>query len=216
MIRLQDVSKRYSTRSGWVTVLDRVNFTIHPGEKIGILGRNGSGKSTIIRLISGAERPTEGHIERRMNVSWPLAFGGAFQGSLTGFDNLRFICRVYGVDAQSRIPFIEEFSELGRYLREPVKTYSSGMRARLAFAISMAVEFDCYLIDEIIAVGDSRFHEKCNTELFGNRKDRAMIIVSHQHEQILAYCSKAAVLHNGHLHCFDDVTHAYEFYQAAV
>ena len=101
-----------------------------------------------------------------MSVSWPLAFGGAFQGALTGLDNLRFICRIYGVEPEGEIPFVEDFSELGIYLREPVKTYSSGMRARLAFAISMVIDFDCYLIDEIIAVGDARFHAKCEEELF--------------------------------------------------
>lgn len=212
MITLHAISKRYPTRTGWVTVLDNINLAIQPGERLGILGRNGSGKSTLIRLISGAERPTEGHIRRQMSVSWPLAFGGAFQGSLTGLDNVRFICRVYGVDAQSRVPFIEEFSELGRYLREPVKAYSSGMRARLAFAISMAIEFDCYLIDEIIAVGDSRFHDKCRTELFENRKDRAMIIVSHQPEYIAEHCTKAAVLNNGKLVECDTVDAAYGIY----
>lgn len=214
MIDLQHVSKEYPTRTGPVTVLDRIDLTVRPGEKLGILGRNGSGKSTLIRLVGGAEHPTSGRIKREMTVSWPLAFGGAFQGSLTGLDNVRFICRVYGVDPSSRAPFIEDFSELGRYLREPVKTYSAGMRARLAFAISMAIEFDCYLIDEIIAVGDSRFHEKCNKELFEKRKDRAMILVSHQPEQIATYCDRAAVLHDGTLQRFDDVAHAYEFYQS--
>ena len=149
-------------------------------------------------------------------MSWPLAFGGAFQGTLTGLDNLRFICRVYGASTEDKIPFIQEFSELGQYLYEPVKSYSVGMRARLAFAISMVVEFDCFLIDEVVAVGDSRFHQKCEIELFEKRKDRAMIIVSHQPELIVSHCDRAAVLHDGKIHCFDDVTHAYEFYQAAI
>lgn len=213
MIVLNDVTKCYSTRQGSRAVLNKVNLTIRPGEKIGILGRNGAGKSTLIRLISGAEHPTHGHVYRNMSISWPLAFTGGFQGSLTGIDNLRFICRVYGADIDRAIPKVEEFSELGIYLREPVKKYSSGMRARLAFAISIAIDFDCFLIDEVVAVGDSRFHEKCNTELFEKRKDRAMIIVSHQHEQIVAHCDKAAVLRDGSLHCFDDVNYAYEFYQ---
>ena len=215
MISLRQIVKRYPTRSGPVTVLDGIDLTIQRGEKIGILGRNGSGKSTLIRLISGAERATEGHIERHMSVSWPLAFGGAFQGSLTGLDNFNFICRIYGVDAESRSEFIEfiaEFSELGRYLREPVKTYSSGMRARLAFAISMAVEFDCFLIDEVIAVGDARFHEKCQTELFEKRGDRAMIIVSHEAHNIREHCTRAAVLHEGHLTEFADMDSAYSAY----
>lgn len=213
MIHIEHVTKRYATRHGNVTVLDDVNLTIRPGEKVGILGRNGAGKSTIIRLISGAERPSAGHIRREMSVSWPLAFGGAFQGTLTGLDNLRFICRVYGKSTEDKIAYVQEFSELGRYLREPVKTYSAGMRARLAFAISMVVEFDCFLIDEIVAVGDSRFHEKCRVELFEKRKDRSMIIVSHDPGYVRAYCDHAAVLVQGKLTRFDHVDDAFAFYQ---
>ena len=213
MIYIEHVTKRYATRHGNVTVLDDVNLTIRPGEKVGILGRNGAGKSTIIRLISGAERPSAGHIRREMSVSWPLAFGGAFQGTLTGLDNLRFICRVYGKSTEDKIAYVQEFSELGRYLREPVKTYSAGMRARLAFAISMVVEFDCFLIDEIVAVGDSRFHEKCRIELFEKRKDRAMIIVSHDPGYVRAHCDRAAVLVQGKLSTFDHVDDAFAFYQ---
>ncbi len=215
MICIHDLVKQYHTRHGEVTVLDHVNMTILRGEKVGILGRNGSGKSTLIRLISGAEQPTSGTVTRSMSISWPLAFSGGFQGSLTGLDNLRFICRIYGVDASSRVAYVQDFSELGKYLHEPLKTYSSGMRARLAFAISMAIDFDCFLIDEVTAVGDSRFHEKCQSELFEKRSDRTMIIVSHQPEQIIKHCSKAAVLQNGRLHCFDDVVQAYEFYQTS-
>ncbi|RAS23415.1 ABC transporter ATP-binding protein [Paraburkholderia bryophila] len=213
MIELQNVCKDYNTRQGRRRVLNGVNLRVARGEKIGILGRNGAGKSTMIRMISGAEPPTAGKIQRRMSVSWPLAFGGAFQGSLTGMDNLRFICRVYGADAQAAEPFVQEFSELGYYLREPVKSYSAGMRARLAFAISMAIEFDCFLIDEIVAVGDSRFHAKCHHELFERRKDRSLIIVSHDAAYIKAHCDRAAVLVEGKLHTFDEVQDAYEFYQ---
>ena len=122
MIKITNLVKRYHTRQGEITVLDHINHQIAPGEKVGILGRNGSGKSTLIRLISGAELPTSGTVARSMSVSWPLAFGGAFQGSLTGLDNLRFICRVYGISAVDKIPAVQEFSELGKYLREPVKT----------------------------------------------------------------------------------------------
>lgn len=213
MIHIEHVTKNYNTRHGSVTVLDDVNLTIRPSEKVGILGRNGAGKSTVIRLISGAERPTSGRIRRDMSVSWPLAFGGAFQGALTGLDNLRFICRVYGTSAEDKIAYVQEFSELGRYLREPVKSYSAGMRARLAFAISMVVEFDCFLIDEIVAVGDSRFHEKCRIELFEKRKDRSMIIVSHDPGYIREHCDRAAVLVKGKLTAFEHVDHAFEFYQ---
>lgn len=212
MIVLKDVVKSYPTRQGRSLVLDHVNLTVRPGQRVGILGRNGSGKSTMIRLISGAERPTSGTITRSMSVSWPLAFGGAFQGTLTGLDNLRFICRVYGTSADDKIPFVEEFSELGKYLREPVKSYSSGMRARLAFAISMVVEFDCFLIDEIVAVGDARFHDKCQVELFEKRRDRAMIIVSHDPHFIRDHCEYASVLINGQLQSFSDLDEAFNYY----
>jgi len=212
MIRLLDVSKYYSTRFGSTKVFDHVNLRVEPGERVGILGRNGAGKSTMIRLISGAERPTSGRVERNMTVSWPLAFGGAFQGTLTGIDNLRFICRIYGIDPEDKIPFVEDFSELGLYLREPVRSYSSGMRARLAFAISMVIEFDCFLIDEIIAVGDARFHAKCNYELFEKRGDRAMIIVSHDAAYIRDHCSRAAVLVAGSLYEKGSLDESFDFY----
>lgn len=197
MISVEHVSKRYLTRQGWRTVLHDINFKMEKGEKIGILGRNGAGKSTLIRLISGVEPPTTGEIKRTMSISWPLAFSGAFQGSLTGMDNLRFICRIYNVDIDYVKNFTEEFSELGQYLYEPVKRYSSGMKARLAFALSLAVEFDCYLIDEVIAVGDSRFADKCKYELFEKRKDRSIILVSHSHSAMKQYCDNAMVLEKG-------------------
>jgi capsular polysaccharide transport system ATP-binding protein len=212
MIRLDQVTKSYKMHSGRRTVLDNINLVVRPGEKVGILGRNGSGKSTMVRLISGAESPTSGTITRTMSVSWPLAFTGAFQGSLSGFDNLRFICRIYETSIDEAVPFVQEFSELGHYLREPVKNYSSGMRARLAFALSLAVEFDCFLIDEVIAVGDRRFQIKCHDELFVKRKDRAMIIVSHNPDFIKNHCNNAVVLVQGKLYPFESVDEAYRFY----
>lgn len=212
MILLRDIVKRYKSRTGTHTVLDHVSFSVIPGERLGILGKNGSGKSTLIRLISGQEYPDSGEIQRRMSVSWPLAFSGGFQGSLTGLDNLRFISRIYNVDHAAIRGFVEEFADLGDYFREPVKTYSSGMQARLAFALSLAIEFDCYLIDEVIAVGDARFHERCTYELFETRKDRAFVIVSHDPSFIRTYCTRAAVLDQGHMTCFDDVSEAFDFY----
>jgi capsular polysaccharide transport system ATP-binding protein len=215
MIHLDHVTKIYETRKGPRTVLDRVDLRVMPGERVGILGRNGAGKSTLIRMISGAEMPTHGRVLRKMNVSWPLAFGGAFQSSLTGMDNLRFVCRIYGADFTAALPFVQEFSDLGVYLNEPVKKYSSGMRARLAFAISMAIEFDCFLIDEVVAVGDSRFHERCRHELFERRRDRAIILVSHEAAYIREHCHRAAVLSAGRLHNFDNVDDAFAYYDGA-
>jgi capsular polysaccharide transport system ATP-binding protein len=212
MIHLNNVTKRYPIHGGERVILDDVNLRVRRGEKIGILGRNGSGKSTLIRLISGAERPSSGSIVRGMSVSWPLAFSGGFQGSLTGLDNLRFICRIYNTTTEDKIPFVQEFSELGPYLREPVKSYSSGMRARLAFALSMVIEFDCYLIDEIIAVGDDRFRERCQVELFEKRRDRSMIMVSHDPNFIKAHCDDAGVMVKGKLHFFPSVDEGFAFY----
>lgn len=214
MIEIRNLRKVYKTRHAPKVVLDDVNLRIRPGEKVGILGRNGSGKSTLIRLIAGAEAPTRGQVIRRMSVSWPLAFNGAFQGSLTGLDNLRFICRIYGVEAADKIGFVEDFCELGQSFREPVKTYSSGMSARLAFAISMAIEFDCFLIDEVIAVGDDRFAAKCQHELFEKRGDRALIMVSHAIDNIRAHCDRACVLDAGRLYDFADLDSAYAHYHA--
>lgn len=215
MIRLYNINKYYPTRGGPVRVLSDVNLTVKPGEHVGIIGRNGAGKSTLIRLISGAELPSSGTVERKMSVSWPLAFGGAFQGSLTGLDNLRFICRVYGVDPADKVDFVQDFSELGIYMYEPVKSYSTGMRARLAFAISMVIEFDCFLIDEVVAVGDARFHERCLIELFEKRADRAKIIVSHNPKYIQKHCTRAAVLTQGKLHDYDDLDKALAVYAEA-
>lgn len=209
MIRLDNVRKVYPTRFGEKLVLEGVGFELAMGERLGVLGRNGAGKSTMIRLISGAERPTGGVIERHMSVSWPLAFGGAFQVMLTGQDNVRFISRIYGQDFERNLDFVEDFAELGPYLREPVRSYSSGMRARLAFAISMIIEFDCFLIDEIASVGDARFHERCNFELFEKRGDRAMIIVSHDAAYIRDHCTRWAVLHDAKLTHYDDFEVAY-------
>ena len=216
MIRLTDVCKDYPTRGGMRRVLDRINLTIHPGQRVGILGRNGAGKSTLIRLISGAEPPTSGVIERDMAVSWPLAFSGGFQGSLTGADNVRFICRIYGVDFEPRFKFVEDFSELGLYLNEPVSSYSSGMRARLAFAISMTIDFDCYLIDEVMAVGDARFRERCREELFEKRKDKAMLIVSHSHRYLKGNCERFLLFRDGTIEEHEDFDEVYFRYKEMI
>jgi capsular polysaccharide transport system ATP-binding protein len=216
MLSLEHVSKSYWTRKGRRRVLRDVSFRLERGQHLGILGRNGAGKSTLIRLIAGAERPTVGTIRRGMSVSWPLAFGGAFQTHLTGLDNLKFVCRIHGIDYRPLIPFVEEFTELGGYFREPVMRYSHGMTTRLAFALSMAIEFDCFLIDEAMVVGDVRFHERCHYELFTKRKDRAFILVTHDANAMKLYCKTVYVLHEGQLLPFASVDEAYDFYLASL
>jgi capsular polysaccharide transport system ATP-binding protein len=212
MLKVIDIVKGYQTRDSSHLVLNKVNLTVRAGEHVGILGRNGSGKSTLIRILSGQDMADSGQILRGMRISWPLAFASGFQGSLTGLDNLRFIARIYGADHRKIRDFVEDFSELGDYFIEPVKNYSSGMQARLAFALSLAIEFDCYLIDEVTAVGDARFHQKCHLELFEKRKDRAYIMVSHDPHFIHAHCHRAYVLESAKLAEFQDVESAYAHY----
>jgi capsular polysaccharide transport system ATP-binding protein len=195
-------------------VLKDVNFEVRPGERLGILGRNGAGKTTLIKLIAGVEMPTAGRVHRSMRVSWPLGFNGGFQGSLTGYDNARFIARIYGYEYSDIREYVEEFTELGQQLKMPVKTYSSGMKARLAFALSLAIDFDCYLIDEIILVGDQNFQRKCHEELFGVRADRALILASHSLDVVRNYCHKALVIRQGHAELYEDVNEALEVYSS--
>lgn len=214
MIILENIVKSYPVKGGRRNVLDGINLTLNAGEKIGILGRNGAGKSTLVRILGGVEKPTSGTMIKDMRMSWPLAFGGAFQGTLTGADNVRFVCRVYKTDYEKAMELVESFAELGKYLYEPVKVYSSGMRARLAFAISLAIEFDCYLIDEIISVGDANFHRKCEIELFEKRADRAMIIVSHELHNIKDYCNKSAILDKGKMTVYDNVEEGMSIYHS--
>ena len=147
-----------------------------------------------------------------MSCSWPLGFTGGFQGSLTGYDNARFIARIYDKPYEEMRAFVEEFTELGRQLKMPVKTYSSGMRARLAFALTLAIEFECYLIDEVIMVGDRNFQDKCKAEFFEKRQDRSLILASHSSEYIKRYCNRALVLHNGTASLYEDVSEALAVY----
>ncbi|GBQ07851.1 ABC transporter ATP-binding protein [Komagataeibacter oboediens] len=196
MLRCIDIVKDYHVDNGHRRILDGINLQVEKGEKLGILGRNGAGKSTLIKIIGGVELPTSGRIEHTMSISWPLAFGGAFQGSLSGLDNLRFICRIYNLDYTRTRKYVDDFAELGKQLMDPVKTYSSGMRARLAFALSVVIEFDCYLIDEVIMVGDARFYERCREELFVKRADRALIIVSHDMHFVKEICDRSVVIHD--------------------
>jgi capsular polysaccharide transport system ATP-binding protein len=206
------VSKEYRTEGKIHRVLSDVSFAVRRGEKLAVLGRNGAGKSTLIRLLGGVELPTSGRIAQTMSISWPLGLTGGFQGSLTGNDNMRFIARVYNKPFEDIKDYVEDFAELGKYLSEPVKIYSIGMRARFAFALSLAIDFDCYLIDEIIAAGDQRFQRRSHEELFEKRADRSMILASHMGEIVRTYCSRALVLHHGRGNLFSDIDLALQVY----
>jgi capsular polysaccharide transport system ATP-binding protein len=194
-------------------VLRGVDLNVSPGERLGLLGRNGAGKTTLIKQIGGVELPDSGRVIRKMSCSWPIGFNGGFQGSLTGYDNARFIARIYGKSYLEIKEFVADFTELGQSLSLPVKTYSSGMRARLAFALSLAIEFDCYLIDEVILVGDVNFQRKCQHELFEKRADRAMIIVSHDMNVVRDICNRGVVIHGGQAMPFANVHDAAAFYE---
>jgi len=215
MIKVTRVCKDYPSESGgYRRVLSDVSFDLMRGEKIAVLGRNGAGKSTLIRLLGGIELPSAGAIERSMSISWPVAMAGGIHGVLTGNDNIRFIARVYGKPFQELREYVDDIAQLGKFLSEPVKTYSTGMAGRLNFALSLAVDFDCYLIDEVIAAGDQNFQLRCHEELFDKRADRALILASHVPEIVKSYCSRALVLHRGRAKMFDDLALALDIYSA--
>jgi capsular polysaccharide transport system ATP-binding protein len=214
MIVCENIWKSYRGGHGTKSVLRGIDLSVAKGEKVALLGRNGAGKTTLIKQIGGVELPDRGRVLRHMSSSWPIGFNGGFQGSLTGFDNARFIARIYGHSYSELREFVAEFTELGDALSRPVKTYSSGMRARLAFALSLAIEFDCYLIDEVILVGDQNFQRKCREELFVKRAERAMVIVSHDMNTIKDLCERAVLLENGTARHYASVEEAAAAYEA--
>jgi capsular polysaccharide transport system ATP-binding protein len=214
VIAVSHLTKEIHSSIGMRRILDDISFDVGPGEKIAVLGRNGAGKSTLVKIIGGVEPQTGGEIHRGLTMSWPLGFAGGLGLEMTGIDNLRFIARLYGRRAHEMIAFVDDFAELGRQLFLPVKYYSSGMQTRLAFALTLAVDFECFLIDEVLAVGDHRFHQKCHDALFVVRRDCAMILVSHDTQTIRSYCNKALVLKSGRGRIFDDVDFAIKLYQS--
>jgi len=189
-----------------------LNFELARDGRLAVLGRNGQGKSSLIKMLGGILKPSSGVIDWRMTSSWPIGFAGGFQGSLTGIDNIRFLSRLYGRNYADILERVDDFAELGSALKRPVKHYSAGMRARLAFGLSLAIEFDCYLIDELVAVGDARFQRKCELELFQHRKDRAFLMASHDMHIISQNCSRALVIENGRAKFFDDIDEAIDVY----
>lgn len=211
-IVIDDIVKEYESQIGTRRILDGISFSVARGEKIAVFGRNGAGKSTLVKIIGGVELATSGRIIRGMSMSWPLALAGGFETSMTGMDNIRFIARIYNKPIKDTVAFVDDFAELGRQLYLPVRAYSSGMRARLAFALTLAIDFDCYLIDEVISVGDQRFHAKCHEALFVERHHCAMILVSHDTHIVKEYCNQALILKNGRGRVFDDIDFAIDIY----
>jgi capsular polysaccharide transport system ATP-binding protein len=207
-----NVTKVFHTDQGPVRALDGISFRVGAGERLGILGPNGAGKSTLIRILSGIMTPTSGEVRRNLKLSWPLALGGGFEGQLTGYDNVRFLTGLYNLPFRETYDYVEDFSELGRFMQVPVRFYSDGMRMRLAFALSLAMEFECYLIDEVLLVGDRRFQLKCHDELFGRRRHCGMIMAVHNAAVIQEYCQSALLLKGGRGRLMHDLKAASRLY----
>ena len=212
MIQLDKAYKYYKVEGHKKIVLNHVSATFESGCSYGLLGVNGAGKSTTLRMIAGTELPNSGRIRKTSRVSWPMGFAGGFHPMMSGRENVKLVARVYGQDPRKVLDFVEDFAEIGDYIDSPIRSYSSGMMARLAFGMSMAVEFDCYLIDEILAVGDARFASKCKYAFEKRRKNADLIVVSHSMATIMEYCDKGAVLVDGQMIMFDSVNDACETY----
>lgn len=205
MIRLERVSKSFRTNGVTRHILHDVSFLLPPDRDIALLGRNGAGKSTLLRLIAGTLRPDRGRIRRYRDISWPMGFAGSFHPALTGAQNTRFVARIYGRDSEALEAYVQDFAELGHYYRLPVGTYSSGMKARLAFALSMGVNFDVYLVDEVIGVGDTSFRRKC-AEAFRARVGRARVVmISHNPATLRQFCDSGLVIESGRLTFHDSL-----------
>lgn len=212
MIEFMNVYKYFRTEGHRKIILDRVSGRFETGFSYGLLGVNGAGKSTTMKMIAGTSIPNGGRIRSDVRVSWPLGFAGGFHPTMTGKDNLNFIARAYGEDVRKVSRFVEDFAELGDYINAPVRTYSSGMMARLAFGLSMAIEFDCYLVDEITAVGDARFQERCRVAFESRRRNSDIIMISHSMDTISAYCDRGVVLVDGRMLFFNHLEEAVETY----
>lgn len=209
-LELIDVHKSYPMNIGRKHVLRGVNAVFRKGERVGVLGRNGTGKSTLVRILGRVEAPTRGTIRSSMSVSWPIGMAAGFQQSLSGADNTRFIARIYDRPVQATVDFVESFAELGEYLHMPVNTYSAGMRSRLGLAISLAVDFDCFLVDEALAVGDTKFGRAFAARI----KHAGLIIVTHQPSLVRQLCNRAAVLDQGTLTFYEDLDEALATYNS--
>jgi capsular polysaccharide transport system ATP-binding protein len=219
MIRLDNVTKYYDVKGVRKYILRDVCLSIPPKINVGVLGRNGAGKSTLLRILGGIDFPNKGRIVSEKNFSWPLGLAGGVQGSLTGRQNARFICRVYAkceAELLRTLEFVHDFSELGSYFDMPVKTYSSGMRARLGFSLSLAFDFEYYLIDETLSVGDHKFRQKCTQALEDLNKRSNFLLVSHNMQILQNMCQSGIVLQNGQLTYFEDIKDAVRTYESQV
>lgn len=214
MIRLECLEKIYHVKGQRKCVADGINAVFPRGVSVGLLGRNGAGKSTLLRMIAGTCKPTRGRIVVEGSISWPVGLSGSFHGDLTGAQNTRFVARVYGVDSDYLVDYVANFAELGMHFHLPVRTYSSGMRARLAFGLSMGVRFDTYLVDEVTSVGDALFKKK-SEEIFAERMASAgAIVVTHSMPMIRRMCTMGAVLEAGQLTLFDTIDAAIAQHEA--
>jgi capsular polysaccharide transport system ATP-binding protein len=208
MIRLENLTKVYWVKGQPKVVADNINAEFSTGESVGLLGRNGAGKSSLMRMIAGTMDPTAGRVVSDGTISWPVGFAGSFHGELTGAQNTRFIARIYGVDTDELLHFVEDFAELGPHFRLPLRSYSSGMRSRLAFGVSMGIRFDTYLVDEVTSVGDADFRRKSQAVFHARMNRSGAVVVSHSMSMIRDLCTRAAVLENGQLTFYDDVEEA--------
>ncbi len=208
MIRLENLTKSYTLNGRQTLVADNLNITFPTGVSVALLGRNGAGKSSLLRMIAGTMDADSGRIITSGTVSWPVGFAGSFHPDLTGLQNVRFIARIYGVDTDELVASVREFAEIGQHFDMPVRSYSSGMRSRLAFGVSMGIDFDTYLVDEVTSVGDADFKEKSIAVFQERMRDRSAIVVSHSMPMIKNICQHGAVLENGKLTYFTDIEQA--------
>ncbi|MEO9778540.1 MAG: ABC transporter ATP-binding protein [Sedimentitalea sp.] len=214
MIRFENLTKSFRIKGERKLVIDNLNLTLPTGRSLALLGRNGAGKSTLLKMIAGTMNPDSGRIVSDGTLSWPVGFGGSFHGELTGAQNVRFIARIYGVDTQELMNFVEDFSELGKSFYMPVRSYSSGMRSRLTFGASMGIHFDTYLVDEVTAVGDAVFKRKSRAVFVERMKYSSAIMVSHSMGQLRQFCDSGIVLENGQMQYFDDLDEAIAMHEA--
>lgn len=214
MIKLVNLCKSYRTPAGRKIITDNANITFPTGRAVGLLGRNGAGKSTLMNMIGGLVKPDSGVIERTGTISWPVGFAGSFNRDMTGAQNTKFIARVYGVETDELAAYVEDFAELGVHFHAPVRTYSSGMRSRLAFGVSIGIPFDTYLVDEVTAVGDAAFKRKSRLAFVDRMKTSGAVFVSHSTGQLRKFCESGAVLERGQLMFYDDINEAIAVHHA--